>query len=94
MVTSLGAEEPSLTFQDGATKSTAAKVISLATSPTTVGGTLDQIILASVSGSGTCFYLRHVATAGLATSGSWMATTGTGTDCQAGNAPATGWTAL
>jgi len=96
MVTSLGSEEPSLTFQSDTTKSTAAKQISLATAASTSGGTLDTIILASESGSGTCFYFRHVATAGLTTSGTYSATTGSGTDCQAGNAPtaATAWTAL
>ncbi len=91
MVTSLGTEEPSLTFQNDTTVSATAKQISLATSATALGGPLDQIILASHSGSGTCWYYRHVATAGLATSGTYYATTGSGTACQAGNAPAAGW---
>jgi prepilin-type N-terminal cleavage/methylation domain-containing protein len=94
MVTSLGSEEPSLTFQNDTTPSTTAKQISLATSASTAGGTLDTIVLASESGSGTCFYYRHVATAGLATSGTYWNTTGSGTACQAGNAPANGWQAL
>lgn len=97
MVTDLGTEEPSLTFQDGATKSTTAKMISLATAANTGVATdpLDQIILAAWSGSGKCFYYRHVATAGVAgKSGTYWNTTGTGTDCQASNAPAAGWTAL
>jgi type IV pilus assembly protein PilA len=96
MVTSLGTEEPSLTFQNDTTASTAAKMISLATSASTVGGTLDTIVLASASGSGTCWYYRHVATAGLASSGTYYATTGSGVTCQASNAPAAAasWTAL
>jgi hypothetical protein len=56
---------------------------------------LDQIIVASWSGSGKCFYYRHVATAGVAgKSGTYWNTTGSGVDCQAGNAPAAGWQAL
>ena len=103
MVTSLTSEEPSLTFQNDTTKSTAAKQISLKTAASSGVATdpLDEIILASQSGSGTCFYFRHVATAGLVDptkprSGTYTATTPSGTDCQAGNAPATesNWTAL
>ena len=97
MVTDLGTEEPSLTFQDGATKSTAAKLISLATAASSGVATdpLDQIILSAWSGSGKCFHYRHVATAGVAgKSGTYWNTTGTGVDCQAGNAPANGWLAL
>jgi type IV pilus assembly protein PilA len=92
MVTSLGTEEPSLTFQNDTTPSTTAKMISLATSASTVGGTLDTIILASASGSGTCWFYRHVATAGLATSGTYYGTTTSGA-CQASTLP-TSWTAL
>jgi type IV pilus assembly protein PilA len=92
MVTSLGSEEPSLTFQNDTTPSTAAKQISLATSASTVGGTLDTIILASASGSGTCWFYRHVATAGLASSGTYYGTTTSGA-CQASSPPTT-WTAL
>lgn len=97
MVSILADEEPSLTFQDGATKTTSAKIISLATAANTGNATdpLDQIILAAWSGSGKCFYYRHVATAGVAgKSGTYWNTTGTGTDCQASNAPAAGWQAL
>lgn len=96
MVTSLGAEEPSLTFQDDTTPSAAARQMSLATSASTTGGTLDTIILASKSGSGTCWYYRHVATSGLASSGTYYATTGSGTACQASNAPAAAasWSAV
>jgi type IV pilus assembly protein PilA len=97
MVSTLADEEPSLTFQDGTTKSTIAKMISLNTAANTGVATdpLDQIILASWSASGKCYYYRHVATAGVAgKSGTYWNTTGTGTDCQAGNAPAAGWQAL
>jgi type IV pilus assembly protein PilA len=81
MITSLGAEEPSLKFQTA--DSDAAKTISVLTS----GATLDTIVLASKSGSGKCFFLRHVATAGTANlSGSYM--TSTDGDCGAGDAPA------
>ena len=96
MVTSLGTEEPSLTFQNDTTPSTAAKQMSLATSASTAGGTLDTITLASKSGSGTCWYYRHVATGGLASSGTYSASTVSGTACQASNAPATAasWSAM
>jgi type IV pilus assembly protein PilA len=96
MVTQLTSDEPNLTFQNDTTKSQAAKQISVATSASSTGGILDSIVLASASGSGTCFYYRHVATGGLATSGTYMATTGSGTDCQASNAPTTAsaWSAL
>jgi len=97
MVSTLTDEEPSLTFQDGATKSTSAKLISLATAASTGVATdpLDQIILAAWSSSGNCFYYRHVATGGQAgKSGSYWNTTGAGVDCQAGNAPANGWKPL
>jgi len=96
MVTSLGADEPNLTFKNETTPSTAAKEVSIATSASTVGGTVDSIILASQSASGTCWYYRHVSAAGLASAGTYYATTGSGTACQAGNAPttATDWTAL
>jgi prepilin-type N-terminal cleavage/methylation domain-containing protein len=96
MVTTLGTEEPSLTFQNDTTASTAAKQMSLATSASTAGGTLDTIILASKSGSGTCWYFRHVVTAEVAASGTFYATTGGGTACQASNAPAAAasWSAV
>jgi type IV pilus assembly protein PilA len=103
MVTSLTTEEPSLTFQNDTTKSTTSKQLSVATTQSDGVATdpLDEIILASESGSGTCFYYRHVATAGLVDptkprSGTYTATTGSGTDCQASNAPTTEskWSAL
>ncbi len=96
MVTSLGADEPGLTFQDDATPSTADKQMSLAISASTGGGTLDTIVLATKSGSGTCWYYRHVAAPGLPSSGTFYAAGANGTACQASNAPAAAasWTAL
>ena len=96
MVTSLGSEEPGLTFKDDTTPSTAGRQISIATSASTGSGTLDTIVLASQSASGTCWYYRHAAIAGLGTSGTFYTTTGRGTACQASNAPAAGgsWSAL
>jgi type IV pilus assembly protein PilA len=105
MAANLGEEEPSLEFIDGALVagvSASAKEISLLTGTATGGSGLDQIVLASKSGSGKCFFLRHVATAGLADlSGSYMATTDSGA-CAAVSKPADGavvdgspaWTAL
>lgn len=97
MVTALGAEEPSLDFVDGslvAGVSDAAKKISLLTATSTGGTGLDQITIASKSGSGKCFFLRHVATAGQAgLSGSYMVSADSGA-CAAVSAPATGWLAL
>ena len=81
------AGRPVASFKNETTPSTAAKQVSIATSASTGGGTFDTIILASQSGSGTCWYYRHVSTAGLAISGTSYATTGSGTACQAGNAP-------
>lgn len=93
MVTQLGTDEPNLTFQDAATPSTTAKMISIDVSAATASGVLDEIVLASESGSGTCYYYRHVATGGLATSGTYI-----GSDsgaCQASNASTvTNWQPL
>jgi type IV pilus assembly protein PilA len=106
-VATLTNEEPSLTFLDGTATgathmSTTAKEISVNTITSAATGAtgLDEIILASKSGSGKCFFLRHVATAGAGgLSGSYMAT---GTACSAKDAPADdaanaaspNWTAL
>ena len=64
IVTGLGTDEPSLTFQDGsvlgAGNSTAPKEISVDTVASTAGGILDEIYLASYSKSGTCYYMRHL----------------------------------
>ncbi|HEV7864408.1 MAG TPA: hypothetical protein VGR20_16995, partial [Acidimicrobiia bacterium] len=93
MVSKLGAEEPSLSFKLNDVASAAAKEISVKTLTSTAGTGLDEIILASKSGSGTCWFLRHVATAGQASlSGSYMASASGA--CAADDAPATGWTAL
>ena len=92
MIYSLAAEEPSLTFLPN-TDSASSKQISVLTS----GATLDTIMLASKSGSGKCFFLRHVATAGQATSGSYMASaTAAADECAASDGSAVGlvWTAL
>jgi prepilin-type N-terminal cleavage/methylation domain-containing protein len=91
MVTALGGEEPSLTFVENDELSTSAKTISVLTS----GATLDTIVLASRSGSGTCYFLRHVATAGSpGLSGSYI--NSASGDCSADEAPDPGvtWTAL
>jgi type IV pilus assembly protein PilA len=98
MVSKLTSEEPSLTFQDNATASTVAKQISVLTKNSGIAGVsgLDEIVLASKSGSGTCYYLRHVSSAGNAISGTFQATstsaacTGTGGDGLAAGA----WSAL
>ena len=97
MVTSLGQEEPSLKFKDGSTAGAAAglsatpKEISVTTAATTAGGALDKIVLAAESDTGSCFYLRHVNTAGLATSGTYISeASGSGTVCDAASAPADG----
>ena len=75
--TALGAEEPALKFLPlEATASTAAKEISVKTLNSGIVGStgLDEIVLASKSASGKCFYLRHVNTAGdAALSGSYQA---------------------
>jgi len=61
------------------------------TAATTAGGALDKIVLAAESDTGSCFYLRHVNTAGLATSGTYISeASGSGTVCDAASAPADG----
>jgi type IV pilus assembly protein PilA len=95
MVSKLGAEEPSLIFQDNATAASTSKQISVKTLTSTGGttGVFDELILASKSGSGDCFFLRHVATAGQASlSGSYMVSASGA--CAADDAPTTGWKAL
>lgn len=103
MVTSLTNEEPSLTFQDNATASTTAKQISVLTKTSAAPGAagLDEVVLASKSGSGTCYYFRHVATAGSATlSGTYIASstsaacTADGGDGLVAGAGTTLWAAL
>lgn len=74
MVDALGDEEPSLTFALNTVASASAKTISVLTGNSGITGAVqDTIYLASKSGSGTCFYLRHVATAGDALSGTFQA---------------------
>jgi hypothetical protein len=85
---SLSNEEPSLTFVATGVDSTTAKTISVKTAKTAGSAVEDELILTSASGSGKCFFLRHVNTAGLvdpttAQSGSWMAETTTNTACSA-----------
>jgi type IV pilus assembly protein PilA len=90
MVDDLTNEEPSLTFLADTADSATAKAISVETSAHTGVATdpLDQIVLSSKSGSGKCYFLRHVATAGVAgLSGSYMATADSG-GCAAEDAPA------
>jgi prepilin-type N-terminal cleavage/methylation domain-containing protein len=107
LVTSLGSEEPSLTFKDHNASSGKAKEISVKTVQTAGGTTpYDELIMASDSGSGKCFFLRHIATAGYQVtiggtattiSGSYMASAADTAGCAADNAPAdntTSWTAL
>jgi type IV pilus assembly protein PilA len=86
--TSLSNEEPSLTFIANDADSTTAKTISVKTAKTTGSAVEDEVILTSASGSGKCFFLRHVNTAGLndptkAQSGSYLAETTTNTACSA-----------
>jgi prepilin-type N-terminal cleavage/methylation domain-containing protein len=73
----LGDEEPALKFLPlEATASAAPKEISVKTRTSAVSGAtgLDEIVLASKSASGKCFYLRHINTAGdSALSGSYQA---------------------
>lgn len=96
LMTALANEEPSLTFVSNSTKSTKAKIVSVATVKTTGSVVEDEVIMAAASGSGKCFFLRHVNTAGLAAlSGSYIAETATNTACSADDGVATlTWTAL
>jgi type IV pilus assembly protein PilA len=94
--TSLSNEEPSLTFVSNSTTSSKAKIVSVKTVKTTGSASEDEVILAAYSGSGKCFFLRHVNTAGLpALSGSYIAETPTNTACSADDGVATlTWNAL
>jgi len=75
MVSTLTDEEPSLTFKLNDAASTKAKEISILTQNSGIAGTSgnDEIFMASLSGSGNCFYYRHVATAGNILSGTFTA---------------------
>ena len=77
----LASSEPSLTFVAAGTASASAKSISVDSSAAT------QIVMASLSASGTCFFIKDVATAG----GGTTYNSGTGT-CSASAAPSSGWT--
>ena len=78
MATELGKEEPSLTFGDNDDVSANAKTISIKTGDSGITNAVqDTIYLASKSGSNTCFYVRHVATAGDALSGTYQASSKT-----------------
>jgi type IV pilus assembly protein PilA len=96
----LGAEEPALKFLPlEATASAAPKEISVKTLGSGIAGAtgLDEIVLASKSASGKCFYLRHVNTAGdLALSGSYQASSSTEacTGAQGSTSATLAWTAL
>lgn len=93
LVTALGDEEPSLTFQDNATDSGEAKEVSVETLQTVVAGPYDEVVLVAASGSGKCFFLRHIGVAGVTNtggdviSGSFMANTATNSACSADDAP-------
>jgi len=97
MVTELNGEEPSLTFKANDAASTTSKEISVLVTQSAVSGSTanDEIILASQSKSGTCFFLRHINTAGDATlSGSYTAeSTGTCTADAGAALAGTAWTA-
>jgi len=99
MVTELNTEEPSLTFKLNDAASTASKEISVLVTQSAVAGSTanDEIILASQSKSGTCFFLRHINTAGDATLSGTYTAEKAGATCtgDAGAAVATGltWTA-
>ena len=98
LVAALAGEEPSLTFKDHAASSAKAKEISIQTVQT-AGGTspYDELVMASDSGSGKCFFLRHISTAGVTVtpqggqpitiSGSFMASAADSGGCAADNAP-------
>jgi prepilin-type N-terminal cleavage/methylation domain-containing protein len=60
MLDDLSKEEPSLTFVANGVASATAKQISVLTKDSGSAGSLDEVLLASKSGSGKCFFLRHV----------------------------------
>lgn len=98
MVNALVNEEPSLTFvPEGDPGSTAEKTISVRVASTN-GTTNDTIFLAVLSKSGNCFFIRHVNTPGIATSGSYQNkvsnVAANACDAAAADVPAAGWTIL
>jgi prepilin-type N-terminal cleavage/methylation domain-containing protein len=81
-------EEPSLTFVGNAADSDDPKEISVKTATSAGASAEDIVTFAAASKSGKCYFLRHVATAGLVDplgplSGSWIAETDTNTACSA-----------
>lgn len=101
-VTQLTDEEPSLKFWEGGTAAPVPqteKDISVVVASTN-GTTNDTIYLAVLSKSGNCFYVRHVNTPGLATSGSYQAKDTGAASCDAADAddvavvPAADWDIL
>jgi len=92
MLDDLSKEEPSLQFKANTVPSGIAKEISVLTKDSGGQNTLDEILLASKSGSGKCFFLRHVNTSGLTgLSGDYIAETTSGAcTADAGDALGTG----
>jgi type IV pilus assembly protein PilA len=87
-ITTLGAEEPSLTFVANTAASTTPKTISVLVSGT------DTIYLTALSDSGKCFALRHSVATG-ATAGTYQASDVSAASCKADTASTTGtYTAL
>ena len=83
MLDDLSKEEPSLTFLANTVASGTAKEISVLTKDSGTAGSLDELLIASLSGSGKCFFLRHVNSSGVAgMSGDYIANT-TGGTCSA-----------
>lgn len=85
MVTSLAAEEPSLSF--AATASTGPKVISVVTDPAAA-----TVVVAALSGAGNCYATKHVAASAGGTT-QWKLESATSTTCVATTA-LTGFTAV
>ena len=102
MVYALVNEEPSLTFVPdptppgggaAVTGSDDPKIISVAVTSTN-GTTNDTVWLAALSKSGNCFFIRHVNTPALATSGSYQSKVSNAATCDAATPPAGGWNIL
>ena len=95
MVNALVNEEPSLTFiPEGDPGSASEKTVSVRVASTN-GTTNDTIYLAVLSKSGNCFFIRHVNTPALATSGSYQAKVANvaagACDAAVADVPAAGW---
>ena len=95
---SMASEEPSLTFKAHDADSTTSKEISVLTATTAGAAAEDQVVMSSASGSGKCFFLSHIATAGVnlpsdpaydatkPSSGSYIGETSTNSACSADDA--------